>query len=136
MDGALHYGRLVSAEHKRTEYYADIPAGCYLKDVMKPEFWKHYVSNMKPGDIVECMCEDGLWEASLRVMFISETGIEMAERWSQIYTATERKSESPTHEIKWISPTKKWGVIHKESKTVVKDELYPKAQAQKFMATL
>lgn len=134
--GALHYGRLKLVEHARQELCADIPAGCTMKDVLRPEFWKHYVNALVPGSIIECMCEDGAWEASLRVMFVSETGVETAVRWSQTYEAKDRPQESATHEIRWISPTKKWAVIHKESNKVVQDEFYPKKKAQQFMATL
>lgn len=133
---ALHYGRLVPVEHARQELCANIPAGVTLKEVLKPEFWKHYVQVITPNTILECMAEDGQWEASLKVMYVGETGVDTAVRWEQSYDVKERDSVSATHYIKWISPPKKYGVIHKDSGTVVQDGFYPKARAQKFLATL
>ncbi len=132
----LHYGRLLSVEHARRELVANIPAGTSLETVLNPEYWSHYTKDITPNTIIECMCEDGSWEASLRVMFVSQTEVQTQVRWKATYDKVDVVEESETHFIKWISPANKFGVVRTSDKTVVKDGFYPKKQAQQFLQTL
>jgi len=132
-DRRLHYGRLTTVEHKRRELYADIPAGTAVEDILKPDYWVHYAAEIRPLDIIECFCEDGSWEASLRVFFVSTTEVKAQLRSKTLYNAKEEVSDSDTHEVVWKGPSNKFAVVHKGTKAVVKDGLYPKDKAFEFL---
>lgn len=130
----LHFGRLRLAEQVRTLHYADIPAGLKLEDVMKPAFWAHYTREMRPNDLIETVCEDGTWEALLRVMFISTAEVVLSKVYHVVHDkASADEMSTDVHEIKWISPQVKYAVVRKDNGTVIKDHLYPKDQAIAYL---
>lgn len=130
---ALHFGRLTSASHKWNEYAAIIPADTPKEAVLDPHYWKHYTRDLKPSDIITCFCEDGSWEASYRVMFVSKAEVKISLRWEASHEAYEPEADSETHEIKWVSPTNKFAVVRKDTGEVIKEGLYPKSEAYDYL---
>jgi hypothetical protein len=130
----LHFGRLQEVSHARRELSANIPAGTSLETVLEPSYWAHYTRDLRPNDILEVVCEDGSWEASLRVRFVSTAEAKMAVRWKVEFDTDEvTEEESDTHFVKWISPPKKYGVIRRDTGAVIQDGFYPKAEAYNFL---
>lgn len=130
----LPFGRVMPAGHAYARYEGRIPAGTRFETICAPTYWVHYARFLRPGDIVECFCEDGTWEAELRVMFVSPAEIKVAVRLHVSYGADVLAvSETGTHEVKWISPPKKFGVVRKDTGEVIKDGFYPKEKAVEFM---
>lgn len=130
----LHFGRLLPVGHARRELSANIPAGTPLETILEPTYWGHYTNDLKPGDIIEAMCEDGSWEASLRVMFVATGEARAAVRWKVEYEAVVVPVESETHEVKWINVGRKYGVVRKDTGEVIQDKFYPEDEAHKFLA--
>lgn len=131
---ALHFGRVTTAEHKWNHYAAVIPAETPKERMLEPHYWKHYASNLfKPSDIVTCFCEDGSWEASYRVMFVSKAEVRLSLRWEVDHEAYVPEEESETHEIKWGGPQIKFKVVRKDTGEVIKDHLHPKSEAYDFL---
>ena len=136
LTSALHFGRLVETGHAWKSYTADIPAGSSLDHILAPTYWKHYTRQLKPLDVIEAMCEDGSWEASLRVTFVSRAEVKMVVRWMAEYSVDAFEAiESTTHEVKWINVGRKYGVVRKDTGEVIQDKLYPEAEAQAYLKT-
>lgn len=129
----LHPGRLSTLESVERQWHAELPAGTTPEDIMKPEYWAHLARTIRPMDTIKVFCEDGSWEGLYRVMFVSTAEIRISECWSKSHETIDMKAESESHEIKWISPTKKFGVIRKDDGSVIQDGFYPKEQAQAYM---
>jgi hypothetical protein len=133
-NGKLHYGRLTPIEHARRELFAEIPEGVTLEDILRPEFWSHYARDFKPMDLVEAFCEDGSWEASLRVMLVTDVEVKMSLRWEVRHDKVAPEEEkTETHEIKWKGPAMRFAVVRKDTGEVIKDHLYPKSQAAQYL---
>lgn len=128
----LHFGRLSEVVAVRREMYADIPADTPIETILESDYWMHYARDLRPMDIIEAFCEDGSWEANLRVMFVSTTDVKVEVRWKKNYEVADFVGETDSHEIKWKGPVRKFAVIHKETGNVVKDN-FTKEQAHEFL---
>lgn len=130
----LQFGRLGLAQSHRRELFADIPAGSTLETILEPSYWAHHAHEIKPLDIIEAFCEDGSWEARLRVMFVAngEVKLSLMSKVDHAATAVAAPADTP-YEIKWISPTKKYAVRRKDNHTVIADGLYPESAAHEYL---
>lgn len=131
--GRLHAGRLSPVEHKRAELFADIPAGTAPEALLNPDYWQHLAAQLRPLDLIEAFCEDGSWEGLYRVMFVSSAEVVLSPVRITRHGQPGQIDDHETFEIKWISPSKKFGVVHRGNGSVVKDGLYPKSQAYSYL---
>lgn len=132
---ALHMGRLQEIGHARRELSALIPAGTKIDTILDPTYWKHYVRDIRPMDVIEAFCEDGSWEVSLRVMFVSTAEVQLKVRWHQEYDVSqEEEIESDILAVKWKGPAMKFAVIRKDTKEIIQSGFYPKGEAFKHLA--
>ncbi len=132
---ALQFGRLTEVGHVRRELAINVPEGVSLETVLQPTYLKHYARDIRPADIIEALCEDGSWEASLRVMYVSTAEVRMQVRWQTDYDEmVEDEPESDTHEVKWKGPAMKFAVVRKDNKEIIQSGFYPKSDAHNFMA--
>lgn len=133
---SLNYGKLVEGGQRSFVFEADIPAGTRLEELLAPHYWRHYAAQLSPMNIIEAMCEDGSWEASLRVMFASKAEVKCVVRWSVQYSAEDATGpHSETHKVAWRGPTAKWSVVRKDTGEVIKKGLYPESAAHAFLKT-
>lgn len=134
--GHLHEGRLNALEHRQPHWYADIPAGLSVEDVLKANFWKHCVRRLTPNDMVRCVCEDGTWIADLWVI-----AVENGEPNLRVYHyASYDEAPADTvvdhgYEVRWKGPALRFCVMNKATNMPVKENLYPKAAAFAFLNT-
>jgi hypothetical protein len=84
-------------------------------------------------DLVEAFCEDGSWEASYRVMFVSRTDMKLSRRWYIEHDPGSSESVSQEFEVAWISPVTKFAVRRIDDHTVVKDGFWPESEAHLFL---
>lgn len=131
----LHFGRLKEVVHARNEYFAEIPNGTTIEDILKPEYWAHYAKDkLRPLDVIECFCDDASWECSLRVMYVAKTEVKMSLRWKVAHdNVLPEETETDVHEIKWHGPTAQFAIVRKDNNEVLKDRLYPKSEAAAYL---
>ena len=130
----LHMGRITEAVHQRNHWFADIPAGVTMETIMRPDYWAHHAQFLRPLDQIEAFCEDGSWEALFRVMFVSVAEVKLSIIYSVEHDSSdEEEVASDLHEIKWKGPALKFCVVHKGTKEVIKDHLYPKQEAMAYL---
>lgn len=139
MPPKLHYGRLHKDEASIwRRLAADIPAGTTLETILQPEYWAHYVREIEPTNIITAFCEDGTWEAELRVMYVDNAGAKVAVRWQVEYDAKEIEvadTEAFAKKVKWISPGAKFAVVGPTGE-VIKSGFYPRQQAINYLRQL
>lgn len=118
---ALHFGRLQEVVHARRELFAKVPAGTSLETVLEPTYWKHYTRDIRALDIIEVFCEDGSWEASLRVMFVATNEVRVKLRSHVPLDDDVETAEEPTetYKTKWKGPALKWAVVHADTGEVI-----------------
>lgn len=131
----LHFGKLTLnfAGKKYQQWFADIPAGTNIETTMKPDYWAHYTQQLRELDIVEMFCEDGSWEALCRVMFVGSVEVKLSLVSSAKHSAAASKADEGDYEVKWISPSVRFGVVRKDNGDVIKDHIQTKTEAQAFL---
>ena len=130
----LHGERLQLLENSYRTWSADIPSGTTLETVTQPYFWVHHARLIRPKDMIIAFCEDGSWEADLRVMFVSPTEVKVGVKlYVQYDSETVEELPSDLHEVAWKGPGLKFCVVHKKTGAIVRDRLYPKSEAIAFL---
>ncbi len=126
---ALHFGRMTPIDHKWNEHAVIIPADTDPKQLLARAYFRHYANQLRAGDILTCFWEDGSYEASYRVMFVSKAEVAVSERWHCKHIMVDVEEETATYEVKWRGPTAKWCVIAKATSDVVKSGFEAQEQA-------
>ena len=130
----LHFGRLKEIEHVRRDWFMDVPAGVVLDDVLKPGYLAHYTKTLRPLDRIEAFCEDGSWEAMLRVMFVGQ--VEVKTRVISVLNTVETDNVAPlsdAYDIIWRGPVLRFCLISTVSREIIKDRLYQRAEAIQYL---
>jgi hypothetical protein len=121
---SLTITNLKEAEFVRPVYCATIPIGTLPDDLLKPEYWAHVATHLRPWARIEARAEDGTWFADLLVLSVDRTWarVRMLGRYnltSQDVALTQ--SEQITgFEVKWRGAAK-WSVIRKADSAVLKE---------------
>ncbi len=132
----LHGGKFGLLQGKRNEWFADIPAGTTLETILHPTYWVHIISKqVRPLDKIEAFCEDGSWEAKLRVMYVGRTELMVSLIYSAEHDQSTAEEDAPNEEfeVAWLGPSLQFVVRRKDNHAVVKDHLYPKGEALTFL---
>jgi hypothetical protein len=128
----LPFGKLKEASFQRREFCASVPANSKSDVVLNPAYWAHHVKVLMPNDKIEAFCEDGTWEGLYRVMYVGEVEVTL----SPIYVVEHEKrdvEEESLYYVKWISPTRLFGVFRKDSNEKIADGFRPKARAYDYI---
>ena len=136
-DPKLHAGRVRPYDHRVSKYWIEIPYGLDHKDVENPGFWVHVVKNFRPGDEVLCFAEDSSWERLYRVLWVGKTEMKLSPLGVVVvHRSSEESAALPSegYEIAWKGPAMQFAVVDKKSGEIVKDHLYPKELAVKFLS--
>ncbi len=132
----LRNGALTTIEHSRRELFADVAAGVTFEQVLDSMYFGHFLRMIRPLDVIECFCEDGSWEAKVRVMFVGDVEVITSPIYYVQHDAIDPKDlQDDVFEVQWISPSLKWAVVHKATGERVADGLFPKAAAVQQLRT-
>lgn len=123
---SLTITNLKEAEFVRPVYCATIPRGTEPEDLLKPEYWAHVATHLRPWARIEARAEDGTWFAEYIVLSVDRT-------WARVkmlgkHNLTNRdvalsKAEQISNsgfEVKWRGGAK-WSVVRKVDGAVMKE---------------
>ncbi len=129
----LHHGRLKPTAAVARHFTAEIPSGTDVEVVREPTYWAHHCKVVQPMDQITCFWEDGSLEIWYRVMFVAPGEIKLSEILRIAHDKIEEPEVEGEFEVAWISPPVKFAVRRRDDKTVIKDGLYPREQAVKYL---
>ena len=129
----LHVGKIKAVNHARNTWFANIPAGTVFETLLEPDYWAHHTREIRPLDLIEAFCEDGAWEALLRVMFVGRAEIKLSQVYFVQHQEPGEETDSEDYQVFWRGPALKFGVRNRHNGEVVKDGFYPKSEAHKFL---
>lgn len=132
-EARLRMGRVKASTHARRHLFADITAGTEPATLLDPGYWAHYAREMRPLDLIECLCEDGSWEGLFRVMFVSTAEVRLSPIYIARHTDGAGRVESDIWEVVWVSPSVKYAVRRKDTGTTIKDHLFPESAAYNYL---
>lgn len=128
--------RFEQAEFVRAIHFATPDEGTTPEDVLKPEYWAHVASQLRPGSRIEVVPEDGAWFGEYYVAASSRNWakvvpLRVVELASKIETPI---LEGAKHAITWGGQLQKYRIVRLSDKTVIKQGFATKAEAEKGLA--
>ena len=126
--------RLKERQYAYNEWFAELPPGATIEQVMEPDYWAHLAMLIRPLDTMEVFSEDGTWEALFRVMFVGPNEVKLStlrvvEHEKVVGTA----SLSDVYDIIYKSAITKWAVVNKQNGMIIKDKFFPRSEAVAFL---
>lgn len=144
---ALTPNALVQAEFARMVYAITLPEGSDFMQLLDPNYWVHVAVKFKPGFRIEVTTEDHAFFGELYVVACDRT-------WAKVvplrYTPfrSEQKAKEPTkaasgltldefntedHYVDYVQGQSKGRVVHRASKSVVREGFNSKKEAAEWM---
>lgn len=133
---ALIPPRFRQAEFVRTVWDACPTHGTVLSDILRPEYWAHAASKLKPWDRIEVRAEDNSWYAELVVRNSDKVSAVVAVlKYVEMGDRPETVPADTLYEVNF-APLHRWRVVRRSDKAIMVKGLANKEDAQSAMATL
>lgn len=126
--------KLFPSEHSVVVYHHAPEFGVTIEDLQKPDYWTHVAPQLRQGHRIEVMAGDGSFWAMLLVRAAGRrdavVGLLQHVKFGGEVEAT--VDDSP-FEVVWRGPARKFSVVRKDDKEVIRDEFAVKEHAVKWM---
>ena len=119
---ALSSDRLKKGDFAFTAYDVRPQAGTALKDVLRPDYWKHVARTVRLGDEFRIVPDDQLWYARLYVTHatVNEVFVSVIAHGELGATIDPEKLHTDDYEVKHRGRAG-WSVLRKKDGAVIKD---------------
>lgn len=121
------------AQHRRSEFDADLPAGFPLEEIENPKLWVNIARQLRIGDEIRVLPEDHKYYARLVVLFASGTQVLLKKTVSVSFDKNEeretRQTQSPF--LVELRGRRRWSIVERATGAVIKDMLPTEADAHK-----
>lgn len=126
--------KLSLAEHSVVKYYHCADFGETIETVTEPTYWTHVAKSLRTGHHIEIIAADGSWWADLLVRAVgSHDAVVQALQFVELGEPVQAETSESPYEIKWRGPARKFGVIRKADKEVLRDEFDVREKAEKWL---
>lgn len=125
--------RIKPAEFVRNVFRVNAPEGVAYKDVLVPDFWAHVSATFSRGDSLEVFAEDSSWYAQLLVLDASRLHAKVTPLIYQNFQIKAKKEVDPDFSVEFKGPQRKWSVLRKKDKEIVKDGFESKDDAATWL---
>jgi hypothetical protein len=143
---ALTQNRLTQADFARVIFAVTPEYGTKIEDVLKPEYWAHVASKLKPRCRIEVLAEDNSYFAELLVITCGKTFasvtvlryIDLSGKVPKPETASDKTEgldefNTADHYVDYVTGQSRGRVIQRSSKNVVKEGFASKKDAAVWM---
>lgn len=139
----LNPGDHAYAEFARQVHRVTPVEGTKLEELREPEYWSHVAGKMHQHDRIEVLPQGGEWFAELLVISCSKVHVKVAVLNSVRLTAPKGKEDAgkdnpPADEVfdlQFKGPQRKWSIIRKSDKAVVKENFESKDDAAAWLSS-
>lgn len=126
--------KLQLAEHTIIGYFHSPEFGVTIGDVLRPDYWAHVAPQLRVGHEIRVMAGDGSWWALLLVRAVGRTEAVVQDLiYKELGAAPDQDVAESDFEIAWRGPARKFGVLRKSDKAVVRDEFAVREQAEAWL---
>lgn len=134
---AIHPNRMELAEQVRSVWSVTVPNETTKEDLLRPDFWAHVASKLRPRARVEVETEDGGYIANLVVLDSGAQYVRMAllqEFKLDVVSPNTEQFSLPGHSVGWSGRHTKWRVTRDSDKKVLRDGFNNKSDAYAWLA--
>jgi hypothetical protein len=110
---AILQRRFQLAEHTRAIYFVTVETHIKPEDVLKPDFWRHVASQLRPYDEIVVATDSCEWRMELLVCDVWHCGVRVVEQNRVDMTAEEEGGNDVADDlrVKWRGPVNRWCVV-------------------------
>lgn len=132
----IHASRVCELTHAERAWFVDLPAGLTPETVMAQDYWAHVAQQFKRKDLIKVFCEDGSWEGEYRVFRVNPPEMLIKPIRITVWEAAPAAiaEDTGSYKVQWNPGIKSFAIIRKDSGAVIKDGLYPKSDAEAYLA--
>ena len=125
--------RIKLAEYARQVHRVTTPEGITYPEILASEFWAHVSGTFTKGDLIEVFAEDSSWYAQLLVLDCSRLHAKVASLVYQSLAVKAKRAEDTAFSVEFKGPNRKWSVIRKKDKEIVKENFESKDDANVWL---
>ncbi len=109
----LRQSRIHLAEAVRTIYFATVEMHLKPDDVLKPDFWRHVASQLRPYDEIIVGSDSCDWRMELLVADVWHCGVRVVEVRRIDMTSEDAGGNDVADDlrVKWRGPVNRWCVV-------------------------
>lgn len=135
---ALLQRRFALAEHMRAIYFVTVEESIKPEDVLRPDFWRHVASQLKPYDLIEVAVDSCEWRMQLLICDVWHCGARVIEmnRFDMSGQEEEDQSVGDDLRVKWRGPVNKWCVVRTSDGVILRAGLETKNVALENLSAL
>jgi hypothetical protein len=127
--------RLTTHEHRHKIFFADIPSGHILSQLMEPAYWAHVVNKVNIGDEIIALAEDNLYRAHLLVL---GKGVGWVQTYCLQFDELTKPFEMPadadtSYIVEFSGNMHKWRVRRRSDNLVLVSQLKTRDEAVQFL---
>lgn len=127
--------RLKQAQFERNVFVLYVENHVTLADVLKPIFWTHIATKLKPKDRIEVEPDNATWFAEFRVLAAASNWAKVIPlRIQQLDGEPVVATALEEYYVKWASQTLKHQVHRRADKAVVASKFDTSEQAMEWIA--
>jgi hypothetical protein len=135
---AILLRRFQLAESQRSQFFATVEETLTPEDVLKPDFWRHAVSQLRPYDEIIVATDSCEWRLLLLVADVWHAGARVVELSRHDMTGETEEDESVGNDlrVRWRGPVHRWCVVRSSDGVALKAGLADKNIALQALAAL
>ncbi|WP_292534065.1 hypothetical protein [Methylocystis sp.] len=135
---ALLQRRFALAEHMRAIYFVTVEESIKPEDVLRPDFWRHVASQLKPYDLIDVAVDSCAWRMELLVADVWHCGARVVEMSRVDMTAEGEGGNDVADDLRvqWRGPVNKFCVVRASDKVILKGGLDNKNTALENLASI
>lgn len=132
-DVILQTNRCKTQEFVRNYWVATVEPHITREDLMNPEFWANLSFQFKQYDRIEVGSDDCQFFAEYLVLSADKTSAYLKElRWLDLSKKPVVKDAK--FKVQWRGRHAKWSVVNIKTKSILKEDLAAKLDAEKWLA--
>lgn len=132
----LRPNRMKAAEFVRKVYHAEPSIDDTKEDILRPEYWLHMAPNMKPGDKIEMLWENGEQYAEALVLSATGKGASIGFTLEPMKLAIPEmpKTGSSLYDVKWAGRHAKHRIIRLSDNEIMRSGFDSAPDAWRYVA--
>lgn len=126
--------RLPMAQSAHKVFHHAPEEGVGVEALTAPDYWAHVARGMTAGDRIEVLAGDGSYWAMLLVRAAgrNEAHVQVLQH-VPLGAQVEAQDAAAPYEVKFRGPARKWSVMRKADKAVIRDEFPLRDAAEQWL---
>jgi hypothetical protein len=128
----LHASKIKLAEFDSRTFIVRPAPGTTFEQVIAPIYWSHIAEQLRPGNFIKVLPDDGAYFAELLVRSVDRLSAIVAVLRKVDLVHVDALTEDPEFELKFRGP-RKWSVLRRSDSKVLFEDIETREMADKAL---